>query len=190
MFDPRYRMQLFGGLLLSCAQQLSGINAVFYYSGAIFSDAGISDSRIGTLIINFINIWPAFVTGVMVNRFGARNMILWGLAGMVVMAVGMTVANARSAGVGDDGRHIPGFDPSKRVVIVHRHQLVVQLNRGVAYPYISDALGDYAYVLFVVLLIVFYLLALNLVLETSGKSAEEILAEYDSRGNKYTSASD
>ncbi|KAF1789651.1 Major facilitator superfamily domain [Phytophthora cactorum] len=182
MFDPRYRMQLFGGLLLSCAQQLSGINAVFYYSGAIFSDAGISDSRIGTLIINFINIWPAFVT--------ARNMILWGLAGMVVMAVGMTVANARSAGVGDDGRHIPGFDPSERVVIVHRHQLVVQLDRGVAYPYISDALGDYAYVPFVVLLIVFYLLALNLVPETSGKSAEEILAEYDSRGIKYTSASD
>ncbi|GMF22620.1 unnamed protein product [Phytophthora lilii] len=92
MFAPRYRMQLFGGLLLSCAQQLSGINAVFYYSGSIFSNAGISDSRFGTLIINFINIWPAFFTGVMANRFGARNMILWGLAGMVVMTIGMTVA--------------------------------------------------------------------------------------------------
>eukprot|EP00644_Phytophthora_capsici_P003551 jgi/Phyca11/17909/fgenesh1_pg.PHYCAscaffold_31_\ len=32
MFAPRYRMQLLGGILLSCAQQLSGINAVFYYS--------------------------------------------------------------------------------------------------------------------------------------------------------------
>ncbi|KAE8876341.1 hypothetical protein PF007_g13091 [Phytophthora fragariae] len=90
MFNTRYRMQLLGGILLSCAQQLSGINSVFYYSDRIFSDAGISDSRVGTLIIDFINIWPAFFTGVLANRFGARTMILWGLAGMV--SVGMPVA--------------------------------------------------------------------------------------------------
>ncbi|KAG3136584.1 hypothetical protein PI126_g17753, partial [Phytophthora idaei] len=52
---------------------------------------------------------------------------------------------------------------------------------GVSYPYISDALDDYAYVPFVVLLAIFYLLSLKLVPETSGKSAEEIQAEYDSR---------
>ncbi|RLN70421.1 hypothetical protein BBJ29_010177 [Phytophthora kernoviae] len=75
-----------------CSQQLSGINAVFYYSGSIFSDAGISDSRVSTLIIAFINIWPAFFTGVLANRFGARNMILWGLSGMVVMSIGTTLA--------------------------------------------------------------------------------------------------
>ncbi|KAG3077074.1 hypothetical protein PI125_g21357, partial [Phytophthora idaei] len=55
---------------------------------------------------------------------------------------------------------------------------------GVSYPYISDALDDYAYVPFVVLLAIFYLLSLKLVPETSGKSAEEILAEYDSRCDK------
>ncbi|KAE9210185.1 hypothetical protein PF004_g16252 [Phytophthora fragariae] len=87
MFNTRYRMQLLGGILLSCAQQLSGINAVFYYSDSIFSDAGISDSRVGTLIIDFINIWPDFFTGVLANRFGARTMILWGLAGMVSVDV-------------------------------------------------------------------------------------------------------
>ncbi|KAG6974037.1 hypothetical protein JG688_00003253 [Phytophthora aleatoria] len=212
MFDPRYRMQLFGGLLLSCAQQLSGINAVFYYSGAIFSDAGISDSRIGTLIINFINIWPAFVTGVMVNRFGARNMILWGLAGMVVMAVGMTVAfvvDLPALSIVFTALYAIAFGVTLGPLVwvmtadifpdsirASASSLCIGINWlcnlivGVAYPYISDALGDYAYVPFVVLLMVFYLLALNLVPETSGKSAEEIQAEYDSRGNKYTSASD
>ncbi|KAF1793552.1 Major facilitator superfamily domain [Phytophthora cactorum] len=77
IWSPKYRMQFLGALLLSCTQQLSGINAVFYYSGNIFSDAGISDSRVGTLIIDFINIWPAFFTGVLSSRFGNRNMILW-----------------------------------------------------------------------------------------------------------------
>ncbi|KAE9323354.1 hypothetical protein PF008_g17377 [Phytophthora fragariae] len=51
---------------------------------------------------------------------------------------------------------------------------------GVAYPYISDALDDYAYLPFVAFLVIFYLLALKLVPETSGKSSEEIQAEFDS----------
>ncbi|KAG3136589.1 hypothetical protein PI124_g18441 [Phytophthora idaei] len=55
---------------------------------------------------------------------------------------------------------------------------------GVAYPYISDALDDYAYVPFVVLLAIFFLSALKLVPETTGKSAKEIQAEYDSRREK------
>ncbi|KAG4223079.1 hypothetical protein PC116_g28447, partial [Phytophthora cactorum] len=41
-----------------------------------------------------------------------------------------------------------------------------------------------AYVPFVVLLAIFFLLALKLVPETTGKSAEEIQAEYDSRREK------
>ncbi|RLN75472.1 hypothetical protein BBO99_00008291, partial [Phytophthora kernoviae] len=71
VFDPRYRMQLACGILL-------------YPS--------ISDPRIGTLIIEFINIWPAIFTGAMCSHFGARNMITWGLSGMFMMTVLMTVA--------------------------------------------------------------------------------------------------
>ncbi|ETL91029.1 hypothetical protein L917_10380 [Phytophthora nicotianae] len=212
MFAPRYRMQLFGGLLLSCAQQLSGINAVFYYSGSIFSDAGISDSRIGTLIINFINIWPAFFTGVVTNRFGARNMILWGLAGMVVMAVGMTVAfvvELPALSIVFTALYVIAFGVTLGPLVwvmtadifpdsirASASSLCIGVNWlcnlivGVAYPYVSDALNDYAYVPFVALLVVFYLLALKLVPETSGKSAEEILAEYDSRCGKHTTALD
>ncbi|KAG2533097.1 hypothetical protein JM16_000193 [Phytophthora kernoviae] len=72
-------MQLLDGTLLSYAHQLSGINVAFPYPGSISSDAGISDSRVGTLFVNFINICPAFFMGVLTNCFGARNMILWGL---------------------------------------------------------------------------------------------------------------
>ncbi|EGZ08225.1 hypothetical protein PHYSODRAFT_340045 [Phytophthora sojae] len=206
MFAPRYRMQMACGILLSCAQQLSGINAVFYYSGSIFKSAGISDSRIGTLIIDFINIWPAFFTGVMANRFGARNMILWGLGGMFVMAVLMTVAfviNVSALSIVFTALYVIAFGVTLGPLVwvmtadifpdsirAHASSLCIGINWlcnlivGVAYPYISDALGDYAYVPFVVLLAVFFLLGLKLVPETSGKSAEEILAEYDSRREK------
>ncbi|KAL3666365.1 hypothetical protein V7S43_008616 [Phytophthora oleae] len=206
VLDPRYRQQLYGGLLLACAQQLSGINAVFYYSGSIFSDAGIDDSRIGTLIINFINIWPAFFTGVMANRFGARTLILWGLAGMIVMAIAMTVSfivNKPALSIVFTALYVIAFGVTVGPLVwvmtadifpdsirASASSLCIGVNWlcnlvvGVTYPYISDALDDYAYVPFVVLLVLFYLLSLKLVPETSGKSAEEILAEYDDKHTK------
>ncbi|KAL3671318.1 hypothetical protein V7S43_003248 [Phytophthora oleae] len=203
MFASRYRLQLAGAILLSCAQQLSGINAVFYYSGSIFSAAGILDSRVGTLIIDFINIWPAFLTGVLAVRFGNRNMILWGLAGMVVMSIGMTVAfivNFSALSIVFTALYVIVFgvtlgplvwvmtaDMFPDSIRASASSLCIGINWlcnlivGVSYPYVSDALEDYSYVPFVVFLMLFYILALRLVPETSGKSAEEIQAEYDSR---------
>ncbi|OWY91376.1 Glucose transporter, partial [Phytophthora megakarya] len=203
IFAPRYRMQIAGGILLSCAQQLSGINAVFYYSGEIFSDAGISDPRVGTLIIDFINIWPAFFTGVLSNCFGTRAMIIWGLSGMFVMAVLMTVAfivDISALSIVFTALYVIIFGVTvgplcwvmtaaifPDSIRASASALCIGINWlcnlivGVGYPYVSDAFGDYAYVPFVVFLAFFYLLSLKLIPETSNKSAEEILAEYDAR---------
>ncbi|TDH74289.1 hypothetical protein CCR75_006780 [Bremia lactucae] len=206
MFSRRYRMQLLTGILLSCSQQLSGINAVFYYSGSIFSDAGISDSRVGTLIIDIINIWPAFFTGVLANRFGARTMILWGQIGMITMAIGMTVAfvaDVSALSIVFTALYVVVFGMTLGPLVwvmtadifpdsirASASSFCIGINWlcnlivGVSYPYVSDALKDYAYVPFVALLAVFYLLSLKMVPETTGKSAEEIQAEYDSRREK------
>jgi MFS family permease len=190
-------------VLLSCSQQLSGINAVFYYSGDIFKDAGISDPRIGTLIIDFINIWPAFFTGVLAVRFGNRNMILWGLAGMFVMAVLMTVANlvdVSALSIVFTALYVIAFGVTlgplvfvvtadlfpdsvraKATSIGIGCNWLCNLIVGVGYPYVADALDDWSYAPFVVLLALFYLLSLKLVPETSGKTAEEVLADFEER---------
>ncbi|RLN55950.1 hypothetical protein BBJ29_007741 [Phytophthora kernoviae] len=78
---------LAGGVVQSAVS-----NIWLFALGRLIADPDISDPRIGTLIIEFINVWPAIFTGAMCSRFGARNMIIWGLSGMFVMAVLMTVA--------------------------------------------------------------------------------------------------
>jgi len=203
VFSPKYRLQLATAILLSCSQQLSGINAVFYYSGDIFKDAGISDPRVGTLIIDFINIWPAFFTGVLAVRFGNRNMILWGLAGMFVMSVLMTVANlvdVSALSIVFTALYVIAFGvtlgPLVWVVTADLFPDSVRASAtsigiganwlcnlivGVGYPYVADALDDWSYAPFVVLLAIFFLLSLKLVPETSGKTAEEVFAEYEER---------
>ncbi|KAG7378467.1 hypothetical protein PHYPSEUDO_010064 [Phytophthora pseudosyringae] len=206
MLDPKYRRQLAGAILLSCAQQLSGINAVFYYSSSIFADAGISDPRVGTLIIDFINIWPAFFTGIFAVRFGNRTMILWGLAGMLVMAVGMTLAflvDVPALSVLFTALYVVIFgvtlgplvwvmtaDIFPDSVRAKASSLCIGINWfcnllvGVSYPYLADALNDYSFVPFVGLLALFYFMALGLVPETSGKTSAEIQLEYERRHHK------
>uniref|UniRef100_H3H1G2 Hexose transporter 1 n=2 Tax=Phytophthora ramorum TaxID=164328 RepID=H3H1G2_PHYRM len=203
VLSPKYRMQFLGALLLSCTQQLSGINAVFYYSGDIFSDAGIDDSRIGTLIIDFINIWPAFFTGVLATRFGNRNMILWGIAGMVVMSIGMTVAflvDVSELSIVFTALYVIVFgvtlgplvwvmtaDMFPDSVRASASSICIGANWlcnlivGVGYPYLADELDDWSYAPFTVFLIIFYFLSLKLVPETAGKTNEEIQAEYEER---------
>ncbi|KAF1793550.1 Major facilitator superfamily domain [Phytophthora cactorum] len=199
IWSPKYRMQFLGALLLSCTQQLSGINAVFYYSGNIFSDAGISDSRVGTLIIDFINIWPAFFTGVLSSRFGNRNMILWGIAGMVVMSIGMTVAflaDVSALSIVFTALYVIVFgvtlgplvwvmtaDMFPDSVRASASSICIGANWlcnlivGVGYPYLADEFDDWSYMPFTVLLVIFYVLSLKLVPETAGKTNEEIQAE-------------
>ncbi|OWZ23261.1 hypothetical protein PHMEG_0001881 [Phytophthora megakarya] len=200
LFSPKYRLALATAVLLSCTQQLSGINAVFYYSNSIFEDAGISDPRVGTLIIDFVNIWPAFSTGFLAKRFGNRTLILWGIAGMFVMAVFMTVAflvDVAALSVVFMAFYVIAFGATLGPLVwVITADLFLDSVRatatsigigvnwlcnlivGVSYPYIADAFDDYSYVPFVVLLAIFYVLSLKLVPETYGKSADEVQREF------------
>ncbi|KAI9918842.1 hypothetical protein PsorP6_012026 [Peronosclerospora sorghi] len=166
-------------------------------------NAGIADPRVGTVVIDFINIWPAFFTGVLANRFGTRQLILWGLVGMMLMATGMTIAfatNVSALAIVFTALYVIVFgvtlgplvwvmtaDIFPDTIRASASSLCIGINWlcnllvGVGYPYISEAFKDFAFLPFVLVLALFYLLAVQLVPETSGKSAEEIQADYDAR---------
>ncbi|NWZ60871.1 GTR1 protein, partial [Haliaeetus albicilla] len=53
---PCYRQPLLVTLVLQLAQQLSGINAIFYYSTAIFEEAGLAQPAYATIGTGVINV--------------------------------------------------------------------------------------------------------------------------------------
>ena len=56
------------GLMLF--QQLSGINAVMFYSVSIFKDAGSSiDSNIATIILGVVNICATIIANILIDRY-------------------------------------------------------------------------------------------------------------------------
>ncbi|KAE8913277.1 hypothetical protein PF005_g10570 [Phytophthora fragariae] len=92
LFSPMLIRQLLTAIGVAGAQQLTGINAVFFYSSTLFEQAGISDDRVGIVAVNFVNVLPTMFCGMLATRLGNRKLILYGLAGMFVSAVGITVS--------------------------------------------------------------------------------------------------
>ncbi|KAJ8270363.1 hypothetical protein GJAV_G00113580 [Gymnothorax javanicus] len=86
-----YRQQLLVALMMHLSQQFSGINAIFYYSTAIFTRAGIAQPVYATIGVGVINTIFTMVSVVLVDRAGRRTLILAGLGGMCCCAVMMTV---------------------------------------------------------------------------------------------------
>uniref|UniRef100_A0A3Q2EAU3 Solute carrier family 2 member 2 n=1 Tax=Cyprinodon variegatus TaxID=28743 RepID=A0A3Q2EAU3_CYPVA len=84
-------LQLFVALMMHLSQQLSGINAIFYYSTAIFTKAGVGQPVYATIGVGVINTAFTLVSVALVDRAGRRTLTLVGLGGMCCCAVAMTV---------------------------------------------------------------------------------------------------
>ncbi|TYZ62644.1 hypothetical protein PybrP1_006736, partial [[Pythium] brassicae (nom. inval.)] len=201
-----FRRQLIIAICFASLQQLSGISAVFYYSSSIFRDAGISDDRVGSLIVNFMNFLPSFATGYLANRFGYRRLLIVGFVGMFVSSVGITIAliaDVSSLSVVFTSTYVAFFAASlgpliyvvlatlfpdsvrgTAVAICICFNWMSNLLTGVTFPYISDGLDDLAFLPFVVALAISVVFTLKMVPETFGKSSDEIQAEFSALREK------
>eukprot|EP00088_Acartia_fossae_P033567 TRINITY_DN3435_c0_g1_i1.p1 TRINITY_DN3435_c0_g1~~TRINITY_DN3435_c0_g1_i1.p1 ORF type:complete len:476 (+),score=97.49 TRINITY_DN3435_c0_g1_i1:2-1429(+) len=82
------------GIVMHLSQQLSGINAIFYYAVTFFIDAGIekSDAKFANLGVGAIMVVMTLVTVPLMDRLGRRVLHLVGLAGMLIMAILIVIA--------------------------------------------------------------------------------------------------
>ncbi|XP_071656257.1 solute carrier family 2, facilitated glucose transporter member 4 isoform X2 [Patagioenas fasciata] len=88
---PRYRQPLLVTLALQLAQQLSGINAIFYYSTGIFEGAGLSRPIYGTIGTGVVNVAATALAVPLMERAGRRRLQLLGLLGMLGCAGTLTL---------------------------------------------------------------------------------------------------
>ncbi|XP_013174021.1 PREDICTED: glucose transporter type 1-like isoform X1 [Papilio xuthus] len=88
------RTPLIIGIVMHLSQQLGGINAVLYYSSTIFENAGLTveNARLATIGVGSILFIMALVSIPLMDRLGRRTLQLWGLGGMALASVLMTIA--------------------------------------------------------------------------------------------------
>ena len=94
VFMPAIRKALWVGVGLAVFQQITGINAVIYYSDEIFKFAGFTtpqqQTRATLIAIGLVNVLATFIAVAWVDRFGRRPLLLAGLIGMTtgLVAIG------------------------------------------------------------------------------------------------------
>lgn len=87
-----YRQPLMISIMLQLSQQLSGINAVFYYSTGIFEDAGVKEPIYATIGAGVVNTIFTVVSLFLVEKAGRRTLHMIGLGGMAACSILMTVS--------------------------------------------------------------------------------------------------
>jgi len=92
-FKGNLGKRLFTGCALQALQQLTGVNFIFYYGTSYFTNSGISNSFVVSLITSCVNVGSTFPGLYMVETWGRRNLLLFG-------AIGMAVSQFIVAGVG------------------------------------------------------------------------------------------
>ena len=91
--NPSLRSPLIIAVMMMLAQQLSGINAVIYFSTDIFKSAGLSTetSQYATLGMGGMNVLMTIVSLILIERAGRKTLMLVGLIGMLIDVILLTI---------------------------------------------------------------------------------------------------
>ena len=91
LFDRRYRWPLFLAISVGLFNQLSGINAILYYSNFIFASAGFSSNSaaLQTVGVGLVNLLATLLGMSLIDRLGRKTLLLIGAIGMAVALGGV-----------------------------------------------------------------------------------------------------
>ncbi len=90
LMDKQIRRLLICSLVLQMAQQLCGINAVFYYSTMLF-DGVLDNPLLGTTIVGGFNVAATYVALLLMENTNRRTLILWSAGGMLVSSIALVI---------------------------------------------------------------------------------------------------
>jgi sugar porter (SP) family MFS transporter len=98
VFAPALRRALWVGVGLAVFQQITGINAVIYYSDKIFGFAGFTTPEQQThatlIAVGLVNVLATLIALAFVDRLGRKPLLFAGLVGMTVGLVSIAAAFA------------------------------------------------------------------------------------------------
>ena len=91
---PWLRTPLIIGMMMQLSQQLSGINAIFYYSTDIFLSAEVPENyaMFATIGVGATMVIMTLVSIPLMDRLGRRTLHLYGLAGMFLASIFLTIS--------------------------------------------------------------------------------------------------
>ncbi|KAL0450016.1 UNVERIFIED_CONTAM: Plastidic glucose transporter 4 [Sesamum latifolium] len=94
LFSSRYWKVVSVGAALFLFQQLAGINAVVYYSTAVFRSAGITSDVAASALVGAANVFGTTIASSLMDKQGRKSLLLTSFAGMaasmLLLSLGFT----------------------------------------------------------------------------------------------------
>ncbi|KAL6081975.1 hypothetical protein STEG23_002229, partial [Scotinomys teguina] len=197
------RWQLISVIVLMAGQQLSGVNAIYYYADKIYLSAGVNsnDVQYVTAGTGAVNVLMTFVTIFVVELWGRRILLLLGFSTCLTACIVLTVALALQDTISWMPYvsivcvivyvigHAVGPSPIPALLIT---EIFLQSSRpaafmvggsvhwlsnftvGLIFPFIQVGLGAYSFIIFAVICLLTTIYIFLVIPETKGKSFIEI----------------
>ena len=86
LFKPALRFILVVGIVIGILQQITGINAVYFYATSIFEQTGIgTDAAFSSgVLLSSISVIFTFLAIYLIDKMGRRPLLLFGTAGIAI----------------------------------------------------------------------------------------------------------
>ena len=94
LFAPAMKLVMTIGIAVAILQQITGINAVFFYAPMIFEQSGIGTDAafMQAVLVGLVNLLFTVLAILLIDRLGRRPLLLFGLSGiaacMLILAYG------------------------------------------------------------------------------------------------------
>ncbi|EHB16655.1 Solute carrier family 2, facilitated glucose transporter member 5 [Heterocephalus glaber] len=197
------RWQLISVVVLMAGQQLSGVNAIYYYADQIYLSAGVgaNDVQYVTAGTGAVNVLMTVCTVFVVELWGRRLLLLLGFSTCLLACVVLTVALALQ----DQLSWMPYVSIACVIIYVIGHavgpspipvllitEIFLQSSRpaafmvggsvhwlsnftvGLVFPFIQEGLGPYSFIIFAVICLLTTIYISLIIPETKKKTFIEI----------------
>jgi len=86
LFQPAMKLVMTIGISVAILQQITGINAVFFYAPMIFEQSGIGTDAafMQAVLVGIVNLVFTIAAMALIDRLGRRRLLGFGLAGMAI----------------------------------------------------------------------------------------------------------
>ncbi len=202
LFNGRYTVPILLAISIGLFNQLSGINAILYYSNSIFTSAGFSASSaaLQTVGIGLVNLLSTLLGMSLIDKLGRKTLLMIGGLGMACALGGVAVIFRTGTHQGalvwllflfiiffavSQGSviwvYIAEIFPSRvrskgQSVGSSSHWIMNALIAGV-FPYVAARSKSLPFAFFAAMMLLQFVLVLLYYPETKGRSLEQIQAD-------------
>ena len=103
LLKPGILVAVIAGSAIAILGQFMGVNAVLYYGPKIFTTAGFDNPMFSTVLVGVVNCVTTVLAVFIIDRVGRKNLIYWGVSGMILclLAIGVYFAWGDVLGLGN-----------------------------------------------------------------------------------------